>query len=123
MPIRSLTFPDLPAWHSDLNFSPSVRVALTAAYSSIRRTPHTLKNYADAVSAVEPHLKDPMATRQRIRAFYVMGMAFSAVGNNSVALHWLEEALELAYELNDPSELLDLLYVHGNASRGYATLP
>jgi tetratricopeptide (TPR) repeat protein len=117
MPIRSLTFPDLPMWHIDQNFSPSMRVALTAAYSYIQRTPHTLKNYADAVSAVEPHLGEIMTIHQRIRAYYVMGMAYAAVENYSMALYWLDEALELAYSLHDYSELLDLLYLQGNVSR------
>jgi tetratricopeptide (TPR) repeat protein len=115
---HSLRFPDLPEWRGEQNFSFLVRALLIAAYSSIQRTPHTLKDYAAAVSAIEPHLNDQMALRQRIRAFYVMGLAFAAVGNYPIALHWLDEALDLAYDLSDPSELLDLLFVHGNISRG-----
>jgi tetratricopeptide (TPR) repeat protein len=118
MPIHALRYPDLPEWHNDQNFSSPMRLALIAAYSSLQRLPRSLKNYADAVAAIEGRLNDLMTTRQRIRAFYVMGIAFAAVGNYAIALQWLDEALEQAYDLNDPGELLDLLYTHGNASRG-----
>jgi hypothetical protein len=117
MPIRALAFPDLPMWHRDQNFSITMRGALAAAYLHIHHTPRTVKNYADAVSAVEPHLGEVMTINQRIRAYYVMGMAHAAIGDNTVALHWLDNAVELAYGLNDPGELLDLLYLHGSVSR------
>lgn len=117
MPIRTLRFPDLPEWHSEPNFSYSARDALITAYTALRRQPRTLANYADAVAAIEPHRKDAMATRQCIRAFYVLGTAFAAVGDYPAALVWIEDALDLGYDLNDPGELLDLIYTYGNICR------
>lgn len=118
MPIRTLRFPDLPEWHNEPNFSFPAREALITAYTALRRQPRTLQNYADAFAAIEPHRKDPMTPRQYIRAFYVLGMAFAAVDNYPAALVCIEDALDLGYDLNDPGELLDLLYAYGSICRG-----
>lgn len=118
MRLRSLRFPDLALWHADARYSVPVRLALVRAYSLLQQAPRQIARYADAMAVIEPVVEAPMSVRQRVRMYYVIGMAFSGVRDYESALVWLDKAVDLAYEQADPGDLLDLLYLRGAVNRG-----
>jgi tetratricopeptide (TPR) repeat protein len=124
MRLRSLRFHDLALFHNARDYSKDMRSALYDAYSALHTGPHDPGIYNQAAAAVMPILDQPMATRQRIRIYFVLGMAFAAVNNYSEALTWLDVAVDLARDLlNDEEDqlgagdLLDLLYLRGAVHR------
>jgi hypothetical protein len=59
-----------------------------------------------------------MSARQLIRAWYVLGTAFSGVADYVEARFWLDKVAQLAYEQSGPGDLPDLLYLCGAINRG-----
>lgn len=123
--LRTLHFPDLALFRNESGYSTIVRAALIRAYAALRAGPDDLTAYARAVDAVTPTLGMPMAERQRVRVWYVLGTAHAAVGDYKTATFWLGDAIDLACDLLDdpddllgPGDLLDLLYVRGAVHRG-----
>jgi tetratricopeptide (TPR) repeat protein len=114
----SLRLPDHPDWHADSHYSPGVADALKTAYRQLRQASWQARAFVDAFAVVHPFLGACMARQQRLRVFYVMGLASAAIGDYDSALAWLDEAVLLAHQLCDAGALVDLLYARGAALRG-----
>ena len=117
MLFRSLRYPDMPDWHTDIDFSPTVSKALVEAYASLKRGPKRIKSYLQAHTFVEPLLNAPMSLRQRERMFFVMGQSYAASSAFPLALLAFDEAVQSAHHLNADGDLLDLLYARGAVNR------
>jgi tetratricopeptide (TPR) repeat protein len=96
---NSLFIADAPEWSAEPGYSPTVAEALRDAYRTLRLTSGRLDSQAQAHERLAACLHLPMSSRQRMRAQYVLGMSFAAVGDMSKALGCLDEALELALGL------------------------
>lgn len=117
MPSFSLRLPDAPRWHVERDYSPAVARALTLAYAYLRRNGRQLKGYSCAANCVRPIVDLPMSARQRTRVAFVLSLAPAAAGDYCTSLFWLDEALDLASQMPDQGDLIDLLYLRGPLNR------
>lgn len=117
MPSNSLNSADAPEWSREADYSPTVAAALRGAYRSLRLTSGRLDAQAWAHQHLSACLRLPMSLRQRMRAHYVLGMSFAAVGDVSKALGCLDEVLELATRLRDFYAYAECAYLCGSVLR------
>lgn len=96
---NSLFVADAPEWSAEPGYSPTVAEALRDAYHTLHLTSGRLDGQAQAHERLAACLHLPMSSRQRMRAQYVLGMSFAALGDVSKALGCLDEVLELAFGL------------------------
>ena len=130
MPSNSLNSADTPEWSREADYSPTVAAALRDAYRSLHLTSGRLDAQAWAHQRLSACLHLPMSLRQRMRARYVLGMNFAAVGDVSKALGCLDEVLELTTRLRDFHAYAECAYLcgsmlratsHGTAAASYLT--
>lgn len=105
--------PDNLQWRSEPGYSPSVAQALRSAYAYIRQSRRDVGDYLNAYRAVHPCLRRRMSSHQFINTCYVLAMSYAAVNDHAAALHYLDDALELAIGLNDLADISRLAYLHG----------
>src|SRR5690348_1314393 len=96
---NSLFVADAPEWSAEPGYSSTVAEALRHAYHTLHLTSGRLDGQAQAHERLAACLHLPMSSRQRMRAQYVLGMSFAALGDVSKALGCLDEVLELALGL------------------------
>ncbi len=115
----SLDFPDDPSWRTDSRYSTSAARLLVRAYAAIIARKTRPESYEQALNYARHCLAVAKSPHQRLRACYVLAMAHSSWNNHTAAVHWVDEALGLGFELDDRSALRDLLYLRGavNTSR------
>lgn len=107
--IRSaLDVPDDAQTHTDPTYSPVMAQLLTEAYVAIKQG-----RYTHAMRLAQNHINGSMAARQRMRKFYVLALASSAVSAYQDAMNWLDEAEDIACDLGDVGALAELAYHSG----------
>lgn len=118
----SITLPDHSGWHQDTGYSPLMADILTQAFTLIRRSSHDAAGFARALAVIRPFLDAPMCRHQRLRVFYLVALARSAIGHQDAALFWLDEMLNLADQVRDTSDLADAYHLRGGINRALSRL-
>jgi tetratricopeptide (TPR) repeat protein len=111
----SLDIADDPRWFAAPSYSTSVARALTQAYAIMKRHTTRVRSFTSASAIMFPFVNTPMSPEQRIRLNYVMGLSLAADGAYPVALPWLDDALDLAVQLDDFGAIAQLSFLHGLA--------
>lgn len=101
------------ATQAERHYSFIVAEALMDAYEHIRRTPTSVPAYRRAHDVVVVYLDQPMSDRQRMRLFFILGLAHTATEHYDLALAALEVVLDLAFHLRDMRAVADCAYLCG----------
>src|SRR5262249_39172429 len=109
--LSSLDIPDDAVSRIEPPYSLIVGEALTRAYSAVAGAPAQIDAYRLAQISVFPYLPLPMSERQRMRIFYILGMAYVATDDLLPALGCLYEAMEVALRLNDLGACAECAYL------------
>ena len=112
--LSSLFVADLPEWRTLRFYNRLVAARLRRAYSHIASRPTQLVNYFKAHGLARDCIGAPAAAPQKLRLMWILAQAHAAVDDPKVALYWIDDAIELAVNLEDISALADLHYLRGN---------
>lgn len=106
----SLRYWDMPGWHGDRSYSPSIAAVLQSAYSYLLKDEMTASKLR-AHATVHPYRDERMCERQRLRVYYVLGLGYAADGKYPLAMFCLDEALERIAVLGPPADEIEI-YTH-----------
>ena len=112
-PLSSLRVAHDSATQAERQYSFIVAEALIDAYEHIRCAPTSVLAYRHAHDAVVVYLDQPMSDRQRMRLFFILGLAHTAIEQYDLALAALEVVLDLAFHLRDTRAVTDCAYLCG----------
>lgn len=115
--------PDDASWRQDEDYSPAVAEALHCAHEHIAENPGDGRSYADALKCLEPIVAAPMSRRQRLATLFIISMAYANTDQPTPALEPIDEALELALELDVEPAQLDLLLLRASVNRYVHQMP
>lgn len=115
--------PDDPGWHQDLNYSPTVAIALRCAHERVTLNPGDARAYAEALQCLEPSSSASMSTRQRLAVLFIVSLAQASSDLPMPALEPIDEALELALALDIEPAQLDLLLLRASVNRYVLQMP
>lgn len=118
----SISLPDHSGWHQDTGYSTLVASNLTQAFALVRHSSREASGFARALSMIRPFLDAPMCLHQRLRVFYLVALARSAIGHQDAALFWLDEMLNLTDQVRDTSDLADAYHLRGGINRALSHL-
>ncbi len=115
----TLHHPDLPEWHGELHYSPSVAIALRDVYGYVHGHPNDLAAAYKAFAIAIPHVGENMCLQQRMNLHYILAQCAREMGEPGMAYEMLDRALECAAQLCDRRATSELLSISGNIRRGY----
>ncbi len=107
--------PDHPSWHTERDYSSPLAHVLPKAFALL--TTNTRDDYNQAATLVLPFVPKSVSAPQRLRVCYVIASYLASVNDYAEALIWLDEALDLAYFLEDASAVLDLIIMRSGLNR------
>jgi hypothetical protein len=117
--LPTLHQPDLPAWHTEPRYSPSVAIALRAAYAQAYNRPSDVAAAFKAFAIASPCLKRSMCVQQHMNLRYILAHCAREMGEPGVVFEMLDHALERSAQLHDRRSTAELLYISGNTRRGF----
>lgn len=115
----ALHYPDLPEWHSEPHYSPSLAAALCDAYALIDNHPSDLPAALKAFATVIPYVERSMCRQQYVNLRYILAQCAREMGEPGMVFEMLDPALECAAQLHDRRSTAELLYISGNTRRAY----
>ena len=110
----SLSVPDHPSWHQDDNYNPDVPPFLVEAYRLIKSAVDDPRYYVRAYRTIHRCRALPMCDRQRLRVCFIMALVFTKTEDIHPAMYWVNEAIQLASDLDAAAAMSDLLFLQGD---------
>jgi tetratricopeptide (TPR) repeat protein len=107
--------PDHPSWRHHRDYSPAWSVALFRAFELL--AVNRIDAYVRAVDLIKAFLSERVVAPQRLRVCYIMAVGLTSVEVFRESLNWLDEALELAINLEDNRAVLDLILLRSALNR------
>lgn len=107
--------PDHPSWHSERDYSFPLAHILPQAFALLGA--NLRENYNRAATLVLPFVPKTVSAPQRLRVCYVIASYLASDDDYHEALIWLDEALELAYLLEDTPAVLDHIIMRSGMNR------
>lgn len=107
--------PDHPSWQSERDYSIPLAHILPHAFALL--TTNNREDYNRAATLVLPFVPKTVSAPQRLRVCYVIASYLASDDDYHEALIWLDEALELAYLLEDARAVLDHIIMRSGLNR------
>lgn len=104
-------------WHEEKNYSAHVAANLARVHRAVKRALPTPHRFEEARILLGPLLSRRMSRHQRLNVTYLQGIILGGDGAYASALHFLDSALNLAEELDEPGALAEVAYLQGGMLR------
>jgi tetratricopeptide (TPR) repeat protein len=112
--------PDASEWAGEDDYNSLVASALTCAYDRLQPDGRIT---GEVLACLAPILTARMCKSQRLRVLYIVGSCYAAEDPPAPALEPIDEALELALELNEMRAQVDLLLLRAVVNRYINQIP
>lgn len=112
--------PDAPEWQREDNYSPLVAEALECIFARLRPDGQIT---SEVLTCLAPALAMEMCKSQRLRVLYIVASCRAAEDPHTLALEPIDDALELALELDEVRAQVDLLLLRATVNRWISQAP
>lgn len=111
----SLHSADRESWHEEPGYSPYIVKPLTDAMKHVKLAGGIYEKYQMALDRVAICLKYPMSLRQTMVVKYVQGSAYLGMADCSHGCNAVDDALDIAEQLDDDASCVELAYLNADA--------
>lgn len=109
--------PDALEWTHEKDYSTAVAAQIGRALGFIQSSTGRLDVYEQAFSCASSCLSERMSRRQRAQSYYAIALAYTGVGVFSMAIYYLDAALDLCEELPDGAAWAEATFLAGSIER------